>query len=263
MSLHAVAEKRQGIVSVEQLRELGISATVQRRMQSSGALIPVHRGVLRVPGYPVTHLQKAQAAFCLTGPAGIIGHRSGAFLRGVPIEEPAAVEVIVPRGSNLRHPGIITHQPTDRLDLRPSRIGLVPVANPLRLLLDLGASAPPAEVAIALDHFLVAGNVTIASVMAARERHRCSGRRGLGALELVLHEQRFGTKPPDSVLELAFMRLIDRFGLLGPSSTGGFGWAGSSSSPISRGRIFASSSRWTVGPTMPADSRPSRTANVT
>lgn len=90
------------------------------------------------------------------------------------------------------------------------------VANPIRVLLDMGASSAVSDVSVALDHFLIAGRVSMASVLAARNRHRQSGRRGLGALDIVLRDQRFGDKPPDSVLELVFARLIRRFELPEP-----------------------------------------------
>lgn len=135
---------------------------------------------------------------------------------GVPILDPRYVELIIPRSKVLDVPGIVGHRPRDRLDLRPREIDGVPVCSALRLLTDLGASATPAVVALALDHLLVAGAVTITSVMLARDRHRRNGRTGLRALDLALHEQRFGTKPPDSVLELAFSRLISRFGIVAP-----------------------------------------------
>ena len=145
-----------------------------------------------------------------------MSHRSAAFVLGVPLPEPEVVELITGRGSHVRRSGVLAHEPTDRLDLRPVMKGGLPVANPLRVLLDLGANGTAAEVELALEHFLVEGAVSVRSVAAALERHRSSGRTGLVALRSILAEHRFGTKPPDSVLEIAGLRLVRKFGLPAP-----------------------------------------------
>ncbi len=187
-------------------------------MLTAGSIINVHRGVVRLPGYQNDHLQRCHAAMARIGGEGIISHRSAAVLLGVPLSDPGDVEITLPR---LSHPaktaGVTYHRPTDRLDLRPIWQGALAIANPRRTLLDLGASGTAADVAIALEHFLVGGRVSMKSIMALRERHRLSGRTGVGALDRVLRDQRFGDKPPDSVLEFVFARLVNQFGLAPPT----------------------------------------------
>jgi len=214
--LHQLALPRHGIITTDQLRSLGITSGIQHRLEQANVLARVHRGVLRLTGFPVDHRQRTHAALAVAGPDAIVSHRSAAWLLGVPIPEPRNVELIIPRSRSLDVPGIVAHRPRDRVDLRPREVDGLPVCNGLRVLTDLGASATPAVVALALDHLLITGAVTISSVTLARNRHRPNGRTGLRALELALHEQRFGAKPPDSVLELAFSRLINRFGIIPP-----------------------------------------------
>ena len=215
--LHQLSLPSHGILTNAQLRSLGVSRTVQQTMLAVGSIINVHRGVVRLPGYQNDHLQRCHAAMARIGGEGIISHRSAAVLLGVPLPEPTNVEITLPRASRpAKTAGVTYHRPTDRLDLRPIWQGALAVTNPRRTLLDLGASGTAADVAIALEHFLVGGRVTMKSIIALRERHRLSGRTGVSSLDRVLGDRRFGDKPPDSVLEFVFARLVSQFGLAQP-----------------------------------------------
>jgi very-short-patch-repair endonuclease len=104
------------------------------------------------------------------------------------------------------------HRPRDVGDLRPSLWRNIPVTNPLRTLVDLGA-VDPAGVRPCLERMVIAGFVSPAAVRAALDRHSRPGRAGVTALRAVLDDWTLNERPPDSVLEEAMNRLVSRFSL--------------------------------------------------
>jgi very-short-patch-repair endonuclease len=131
--------------------------------------------------------------------ADLVGHRP--------------VDVIVARRSALPvRAGVAVHRPRDRVALRPVVRSGIPVTNPLRTLVDLGA-VDPSAVRSALGSFITAGLVRPAAVDAAIARHARPGRHGVTALREALGEWSIEGRPPDSELELVMYRLVERHGL--------------------------------------------------
>jgi very-short-patch-repair endonuclease len=121
------------------------------------------------------------------------------------------VEVTVPRGRYRRLDFAVVHA-TDRRWGATKRDG-VPTVTPLRLVLELGASATAGEVERVVDDFVRRKLLTWPNVRAAREREACRGRRGLGAVGRVLEERLLDALPTDSRLEVAMARLFRQAGL--------------------------------------------------
>jgi very-short-patch-repair endonuclease len=139
-------------------------------------------------------------------------HASAAYL-WCPAQPPRAIDVIVSRARHGRAlPLVRVHRPTDVSDLRPAYRANIPVTNPLRTLVDLGAVDPDA-VRPFLERVVVAGFATPGVVTALLERHREHGRSGVAALDSALRDWTMNEKPPDSVLEEAMHRLLLRFRL--------------------------------------------------
>jgi hypothetical protein len=81
------------------------------------------------------------------------------------------------------------------------------------LVLELGASAPAAEVELAVDTFVRRKVLTWTNLGAAREREARRGRRGLVAVGQVLEERVLDAQPTDSPLEVVMSRLFRRAGV--------------------------------------------------
>jgi very-short-patch-repair endonuclease len=107
---------------------------------------------------------------------------------------------------------VCVHRPTDVGDLRPASRANIPVTNPLRTLVDLGA-VDADGVRPFLERVVVTGFATPAVVTALLERHRGRGRAGVSALDAALRDWTMNDTPPDSVLEEAMHALLLRFGL--------------------------------------------------
>jgi very-short-patch-repair endonuclease len=206
-ALEPIARRRQGLVPWSEASKLGTSRSAWYRAHDAGTLVEVFHDVSRLPGYPITPEQTIHAAVLSCGDSALASHQSAAYLWGVSIEGTNPVDVSLPRrGWSPDRNGVAVHRPRNVVDLRPTRRHGIPTANPLRVLVDLGAVAPRL-VPDSLEHFLIRGFVSRRAAEAALARHRSPGRAGTRALEAALDSWALGDKPPDSVLEPAMAQL--------------------------------------------------------
>lgn len=211
--LTSLARHQHGLITIGQTSALGWSRGRWYQACTDGRLVPVMVGVARLAGAPDTVESRVLAPVLRLGPGAMVSHLTAAWLWGVDDAPPLPVHVTVAdRARRPRLHGIVVHRPTDHDDLGPMRRRGIPVTNPLRVLVDLGAVAPEV-VPRALAHFAVAGKVSPRSARAALDRHARQGRAGVGALRCALDDWVFGDRPPDSVLEVAMARLLRRNGL--------------------------------------------------
>lgn len=214
--LEALARPPHGLLVRHDLLRAGFAPYTWRRAIVTAALVEVMPGVAVVPTRPITDEVIMAAAVLSVGPNAVLSHRSAARLWGVDDvpDHPIDVTRSDPRhkvGALRRH-GVVVHRPTDVLALKPRLVNNLPVTNPVRTLLDLGAVAPWA-VDRALTHFRVKRHLTLAEVRAALVDHGSPGRAGIGALRQALANQQLDDRPADSALEEAMARLVRRFGL--------------------------------------------------
>lgn len=213
--LQRLAAAQHALVTRRQLQAAGWTDSQIDRAVRSRHLIPMHAGVYRVAGAPVTSLQILLAGSLAAGaPAS---HRAATSIWGADLGPTPPREVLVGDGRHPRPPGVIVHR-TSTLDPRDvvRRHG-IPVTNPLRTLVDLGAVATPEQVELALDSFTSRKLITVAGARAYREKLAGQGHRGVGVLDQVLTGRALGDQAPDSLLEPTMARLCRRFGLPMPA----------------------------------------------
>jgi hypothetical protein len=214
--LAALARRQHGVVTRAQAIDSGLSASGWGRRLSGGYLVALHEGVARFASAPSSDEQRILAAVLAAGEGAMASHTAAAFLWDVELDG-WAVEVIVPdRSRSPRLPGVQVHRPRDLLDLTPSRRRGVPVTSPLRVLVDLGAVVPEADVERALEQFVVSRVVSLAGVQAVLARHGRPGRTGVGALRAVLDRWMLSGGIPDAEFECTVARLLDVHGLPRP-----------------------------------------------
>lgn len=194
----------------------GMSRQTWRRAINQGLLHEVMPNVAVVAGRPITTDLELIAAVYSVGERAVLSHRSAARVWGVEglPDRPIDVTRTDPRQRqcSLQRHGVVVHRPIDLMDLRPVTVSDLPVTNPVRTLLDLGAVAPNI-VDRALTHFLVKRHLSLAQVRAALADHSRHGRVGIGALRRAVASQQLDERPADSVLEEHMARLARRFGL--------------------------------------------------
>lgn len=209
----ALAASQHAAIAYDQALECGLTPAMVKHRVASGRLQPVHRGVFVISGAPVTWQSRLRAATLAAGPGSVASHRSAARLWGLLDNDEPCVEVAVSAARAPRLRAVTVHRSTD---LRPSyrtRRDAIPVTNPLRTMVDLGAVLGPEQVEDALERGLVAKLFSVAAVeWALNDLARC-GRSGCGVIRAVLDERALGRKPPDGVLEPRMARLLRDYAL--------------------------------------------------
>lgn len=213
VALNRLAARQYSLAQRTQLFELGMTARQVQARLDAGLLVPVHRGVYRLPGGSPT-----EQAFLAAGLAsgGVASHLSAAALWGLRGIEDASPEVTVAGDRHCRLTGVTVHR-TDTLDpVDVSRTRRIPVTTPARTLLDLGAVAPRETVESALEDALLRRLVGFSLLTATLERLGGPGRNGAGVLRALVEERDPATAPTQSMLEDVLFRVLRRGGLPEP-----------------------------------------------
>lgn len=214
-NLSTLAETQFGLITRGQLEREGFSRWTWRELINEGALVPVGESLARLVGAPVTPEQRILAGVLGTGVPAVASHGSAAFLWGGLVTLPSGpVDVLTSRDSTgyRRRADCRVHRPKDWLDVGNAVRSGIPLTNPVRTLVDLGATAP-GLVRPAVERMIINGIVTRDGLTRGLARHGRQGRRGIGPLRAALAEWSFGDGIPDSVLEVRFADLLARCGL--------------------------------------------------
>jgi very-short-patch-repair endonuclease len=152
-----VATGQHGVVTVRQLREVGLDKSAISRRVRSGRLHPVHRGVYAVGHPPLSWEAWWMAAVLACGEEAVLSHASAAALWGFlrPIDGPIDVSVRSSSGRSKRD-GIRIHRCASLAVAQSSRHARgtrheplvtrrrgIPVTTPARTIDDLRGSVAP------------------------------------------------------------------------------------------------------------------------
>ena len=219
----AVAERARqqlGLITVRQLRELGVSRHQVPHLVTSGRAERLGHSVLRMAGVPSTVEQVVMAACLDTG--GVASHRTAAHLHGLHGFDtpPSAIEVTVlkhrPHGS---HPLATIHSTTALPPDDLVNVGPVPCLGVARTFLSLAALAPdvpPDVIRTAIGVAARKGQVSDRWLWWRLEQLRCRGRDGVLTMEQILR-RRQDLGPTESWLEHTFLEVLEAAGLPRPT----------------------------------------------
>lgn len=132
-----LARNQHGVVSSDQLREVGYTPQAIHYRIRTGRLHPLHRGIYAVGRPHVTDHGRWMAAVIACGDAAVLSHSSAAALWRMGFEERSIVELSLPSLSRRRRPGLRIHR---RPALRPRDITAeygIPVTTPIQTLIDM------------------------------------------------------------------------------------------------------------------------------
>ena len=210
-----ILQDQHGLITWAQALAAGQSEhTIQTRLRT-GVWEAVFDGVFRLRGAPRTREQAALAAVLACGGDALASHRTAAWLWGIGPPAPKP-EVTVTLARAPRQTGITVHRSKDVAEaVRSLRAG-VPVTNPLRTLVDLGAGGDRSLVREAVHSAVADRLVTYWGIEAELSRLAQRGRRGVGPLRAVLAE-RFDRERGPSKLEAKMDQVIVRARVPGPT----------------------------------------------
>ncbi|HEY8501764.1 MAG TPA: type IV toxin-antitoxin system AbiEi family antitoxin domain-containing protein [Solirubrobacterales bacterium] len=179
-----MAARQHGVVSRQQLRDLGMRETAVARAIEAGRLHRVLRGVYAV-GHPnIGERGRLRAATLACG--GVISHRSAAALLKLIDDGPVVIDVIAPGSRGRKIDGIRFHR------VRPPRreeVGTVdgiPCTSPARTLVDLAGVVSDWTLRSAFERAAQRKLLDIAEIEAAAD----PGRRGIKALMALVDKWR-------------------------------------------------------------------------
>ncbi len=211
--LRELTARQHALVTRRQLDEAGLSDAAIRHLIDSERLEVCHPGVYRLVGTPATWEQKMLAACLSMGDRAASSHRAAASLWGLSGPFGGHVELTGERSDKSRPKGATIHRSTD---LTPDHITVrrrIPVTEPHRTLVDLGAVVPRKVLDRAVDDALAKKLVTLDGILRMLDEVGRRGRRGVGPCRASVAER---TDAPESVLEAEFERLIRRSDLAVP-----------------------------------------------
>lgn len=217
----ALAAQQHGVVTRDQLREVGMASATIRRRTVAGLLVPVGSRTLRLASSTVTEDQIVGAA-CLDRD-GAASHRTGAWKHGL-MPLGGVIDITVPKGRSVAlaaadHRTLRIHTTTNLPEDDVVIIDGYRVTSVARTLMGL-ASLVPREITIdqLVDLVSAAIETRLASLAWLRwllEERRCRGRNGVRAFERAL-DARVRLGPTESWLERRFIELLDGAGLPRP-----------------------------------------------
>jgi Transcriptional regulator, AbiEi antitoxin/Protein of unknown function (DUF559) len=209
-----LAERQHGVVTLPQLRLVGLSRSAVSKRAAVGRLHRVHRGVYAV-GRPRLDVQgRWMAAVLACGPHAVLSHRSAAALWGLRRDERPRTDVCVPGPRTSPRAGIDLHCSTTLTERDVTVEDSIPCTTVARTLVDLGDVVNRRAVEKAVDQAEVLRVFDLKAVEDALAR--AGPRRGGGTLRAVLAGYE-GPTLTNRELEERFLALIRQASLPSPA----------------------------------------------
>jgi hypothetical protein len=207
-ALLALAAAQYGIFTRMQAHTHDVTDRMLQRRVLNAELERIAPSVYRIAGTPASWHQEVLGACLGGGSLCVASHRTAAALHQFDNFCRDIVEVTVRRTVRYRRTGIVVHQSNDLCEKDCTEVDAIPVTTAERTLIDLGAVAGVTRVENAFDG---AERDSAADRQLVVERHRAirrQGRNGVGPMAVVLQDR--PEVIPQSVLERAFLRLLER-----------------------------------------------------
>jgi very-short-patch-repair endonuclease len=215
--LAAAATSQRGLVSVRQMRELGISGRAAVHRADVGRLHRVHRGVYAVGHEEMGFHGRLLAAVLACGSGAAISHLSAAALWGLRDRAPVVIDVIVRGQMGRKVDGIRAHRCRAPGPGEVTSHEGIPCTTPSRTLVDMAGTLGERSLGRAVEQAAVLRLLDVAAVDAAMAAAK--GRRGMPLLQAILDPWRTkNSKVPRvrSPLEAMLLSLIVAEGLPRP-----------------------------------------------
>lgn len=204
-----LAHRQHGVLTRGDLLGLGFGPEAVKHRLRTGRLHAIARGVYAVGRPELTRQGRWMAAVLASGPGAALSHRSAAALWEIGAEAPGRIDVTLRRAGEVRRPGIRSHaRPSLPAADFTDRSG-IPVASPIRTLVDLATELAPNRLERAINEADKRDLVDPDALRAALADHR--GEPGVRLLRAVLDRHTF--RLSDSELEVLLRPIAAAAGL--------------------------------------------------
>jgi very-short-patch-repair endonuclease len=181
----AIAEWSSGrhhVVTLAQLRSLGLSARAVRHRAASGRLRRLHHGVYATEA--PSRESRWLAAVLACGPGAALSHRSAAALWGLYDRVPMTIDVTVRTRAGRSRQGLTVHRGGTLATSEVTTRDRIPCTTLARTLLDFAAVVDRRTLERAIDRAEMLRIFDLSTIHAALDSHL--GRRGTRALRTAL-----------------------------------------------------------------------------
>jgi hypothetical protein len=137
-----LADSQHGVVSLGQLRRIGLGERAVQKRAGSGRLHRIHRGVYAVGRRGLGPKGRLAAAVLACGPSAVVSHRSAASLLGLAAAG-QVIEITVPTRAGCAHPRLVVHRSGTLHPRDITHVDGIPCTTVARTLLDLADVQPP------------------------------------------------------------------------------------------------------------------------
>ena len=213
MHLHDIAaplaEDQLGLVARRQLIDRGVPGPTVESAVRRRHLLPIARGVYRLPGAPSTPDVRLLAMVLAVGDGAMLSHRSAAWLWDL-LPAPTRHEVSVPRRRCPRAPDVLVHRSSDLHLAIPGSVRGLPVTGVGRTILDC-AGDHRIDVELLIDAARRVHKISRTLLPATLVAHARSGRPGIHRLADVLSVDEM----PHSDFERLVCRWLTDLGITG------------------------------------------------
>jgi len=214
--LFELTRRQHGAFSRRQAKELGFTDRVIDRRLSAGVWRRLHSGIYSPAATRVTTRTLASGAL-LAIPGSLVSHQFAAELQGFNHVPRGIVAITAPPNSNHRFQGVTVHEYAGIDEADRQMVDGIAVTAPALTVMHLSAVMRKPRVEAVMDDCLAARVVRWEELSALADFWTRRGRPGGRLMRGLIESRGPGWVAPESELERAFVRMIDRAGLPQPT----------------------------------------------
>jgi predicted transcriptional regulator of viral defense system/very-short-patch-repair endonuclease len=184
--LTELAAAQHGVVSRDQMRQLGVSDGVITHWTATGRLHRVFRGSFAVGRPEIDERGQMMAAALSCGESAVISHRSASALLGLLDKPPAVVDVIAPGARGRGIDGVRFHRVRPPRPEEAGTVDGIPCTSPSRTFVDLAGTVGTRTLRSCFERAAQRRMLDVEAIEASLEPRR----RGEKALRALLDEWR-------------------------------------------------------------------------
>jgi very-short-patch-repair endonuclease len=215
-ALAKIAESHHGLFAFRHLHEIGYSREARAVRLETGRWEPVHEGVYRMAGVPLSWRGRVLAACWAGGAHARASHRSAAALWALPSGRTDIVEVICPRWKRTQHDVLVVHESLVIDDVDHAEVDGIPCTSMARTLFDLARKLSPVMLAANVDTALRRELVSLDELRTTAARLATKGRPGGRRFRQAIEARTDLAALPESVPERLLADMLVRHGLPEP-----------------------------------------------
>lgn len=214
-ALARIAVRQRSLVTLDDALSVGMTEGDVGYRSSTGRLIPVRKGVFRMPGSEPTWEQQVLAACLAAGPAAVASHATAAHLHGFAgFGRPARLDLTVPWPLRTRLAGVRARRVNELAPHDTTRTGGIPVTTVARTVVDVASLVDPLRLSSLVNDLMRRRVLDVAALVACADRVDDSRlRRRMKVIRALISAKSDGFHPGDSDPEVWMIETLVGAGL--------------------------------------------------